>query len=52
MLAGNYDIKEIYVDGILKIAGADFEALGRTLEKLDKLTGDDSTVTFTVSQMS
>ena len=49
MLAGNYDIKEIYVDGILKIAGADFEALGRTLEKLDKLTGDDSTVTFTVS---
>ena len=43
MLAGNYDIKEIYVDGILKIAGADFE------EKLDKLTGDDSVVTFTVS---
>mgnify|MGYP000248338020 CR=1 FL=1 len=39
MLAGNYDIKEIYVDGILKIAGADFEELGRTLEKLDKLTG-------------
>ena len=33
MLAGNYDIKEIYVDGILKIAGADFEELGRTLEK-------------------
>ena len=49
MLAGNYDIKEIYVDGILKIAGADFEELGRTLEKLDKLTGDDSVVTFTVS---
>ncbi|WP_298483999.1 hypothetical protein [uncultured Ruminococcus sp.] len=49
MLAGNYDIKEIYVDGILKIAGADFEALGRMLEKLDKLTGDDSSVTFTVS---
>ena len=46
MLAGNYDIKEIYVDGILKIAGADFEELGRTLEKL---TGDDSVVTFTVS---
>ena len=49
MLAGNYDIQEIYVDGILKIAGADFEELGRTLEKLDKLTGDDSVVTFTVS---
>lgn len=49
MLAGNYDIKEIYVDGILKIAGADFEELGRMLEKLDKLTGEDSSVTFTVS---
>ncbi len=49
MLAGNYDIKEIYVDGILKIAGADFEALGRMLEKVDKLTGEDSSVTFTVS---
>jgi hypothetical protein len=49
MLAGNYDIKEIYVDGILKIAGADFEAFGRMLEKLDKLTGEDASVTFTVS---
>lgn len=49
MLAGNYDIKEIYVDGILKITGADFEELGRMLEKLDKLTGDDSSVTFTIS---
>lgn len=49
MLAGNYDIKEIYVDGILKIAGADFDEFGRMLEKLDKLTGEDSSVTFTVS---
>lgn len=49
MLAGNYDIEEIYVDGILKIAGADFEALGCMLEKLDKLTGDAASVTFTVS---
>lgn len=49
MLAGNYDIKEIYVDGILKIAGADFDAFGCALEKLDKLTGDDTVITFTVS---
>ncbi len=49
MLAGNYDIKEIYVDGILKIAGADFDELGRMLEKVDKLTGDEVSVTFTVS---
>ncbi|MCD7958709.1 MAG: hypothetical protein LUF89_04135 [Ruminococcus sp.] len=49
ILAGNYDIKEVYVDGILKIAGADFEALGRMLEKLDKLTGEEILITFTVS---
>ena len=49
LLAGNYDIQEVFVDGILKIAGADFDEFGRMLEKLDKLTGEDSSVTFTVS---
>ena len=46
MLAGNYDIKEIFVDGIFRIAGADFDEFGL---KLDKLTGEDVTVAFTVS---
>lgn len=49
MLAGNYDIKEIYVDGILKIGGKDFEAFGAMLEKLDKLSGEDIKIVFTVS---
>ena len=49
MLAGNYDIKEVYIDGILKIGGADFDELGIMLSKLDKLTGDDTKVVFTVS---
>jgi energy-coupling factor transporter ATP-binding protein EcfA2 len=49
MLAGNYDIKEIFIDGILKIGGADFDELGTMLGKLDKLTGKDTLVTFTVS---
>ena len=49
MLAGNYDIKEIFVDGILKIGGADFDELGAMFAKLDKLTGKDTLVTFTVS---
>lgn len=49
MLAGNYDIKDIFVDGILKIGGRDYEALGKLFEKLDKLTNDDATVVFTVS---
>ncbi len=49
MLAGNYDIKEIFVDGILKIGGADYDELGAMFAKLDKLTGNDTIVTFTVS---
>lgn len=49
MLAGNYDIKDIFVDGIFKIVGRDYEAFGAMLAKLDKLTGEDALVTFTVS---
>jgi len=49
MLAGNYDIKEIFVDGILRIGGRDLNELGAMLAKLDTLTGKDTIVTFTVS---
>ncbi len=49
MLAGNYDIKEIFVDGIFRIGGRDYDAFGNTLDKINKLTGDDTTVVFTVS---
>lgn len=49
MLAGNYDIKEIFVDGILKIGGRDYDELGIMLNKLAALTANDTTVVFTVS---
>lgn len=49
LVAGNYDIKEIFVDSILKVGGADFEALGAVLNKIDKLTANDAEVIFTVS---
>ncbi len=49
LLAGNYDIKDIFVDSILKVGGADYEALGAMLAKIDKLTGDEVNVVFTVS---
>ena len=48
-LASNYDIQEMFVDGILKIGGRDYDALGNLFEKLDKLTGDEATIVFTVS---
>lgn len=53
VLAGNYDIKEIFVDGILKIGekdGAkDYEGFGALLEKLYKQVPADITIFFTVS---
>lgn len=49
LMAGNYDIKEIYVDGIFKIAGREYDEFGNMLECLNKLTGEDVTIVFTVS---
>lgn len=48
LLAGNYDIQEVFVDGILKIGGRDYDSLGAMIEKLAILTKDIN-VTFTVS---
>lgn len=48
LMAGNYDIQEVFVDGILKIGGRDYDALGSMLEKVAVLTKDVN-VTFTVS---
>lgn len=54
VLAGNYDIKEIYVDGILKIGikedgSKDLEGLGCLLERFYKQLPSDITLLFTVS---
>lgn len=49
MFAGNFDISEVYVDSILKIGGRDYNELGKLLEKIDKISGQDIKVVFTVS---
>lgn len=50
MMAGNYDISEIYVDGILKVVGRDYEALGTLFDKLDVLSNEvDTKLIITVS---
>ena len=51
VLAGNYDIKDIFVDGILRIGGPekDVEGFAALVEKIQALVKDDVTVTFTVS---
>lgn len=48
MLAGNYDIQEVFVDGILKIGGRDYDAFGAMIEKVAMLAKDIKIV-FTVS---
>lgn len=53
VLAGNYDIKEIYVDGILRIGSSngnkDYEGLGELLGKLYSRIPSDVAMVFTVS---
>lgn len=50
LMAGNYDITEIFVDGILKIGGRNLEELGNILDKVEVLAKKaDMTIVFTVS---
>ncbi len=49
MIAGNYDISEIFVDGILKIGGRNYETLGVFFDMVDKITSEIEIV-FTVSE--
>ncbi len=51
VLAGNYGIKDIFVDGILRIGGdkKDMEGFADLVEKVEALVKDEVTVTFTVS---
>lgn len=53
ILAGNYDIKEIYVDGILRIGNGDgtkdYAGLGELLQKLYQQLPSDITIVFTIS---
>ena len=47
--AGNYDITEMFIDGILKVCGHDLEAAGRVLNAINAIAGDSVNVTVTVS---
>ncbi|HNX65128.1 MAG TPA: hypothetical protein PKI60_08110 [Oscillospiraceae bacterium] len=49
MFAGNFDISEVFVDSILKIGGRDYAELGTLLQKLEKISGDEIKIVFTVS---
>ncbi len=49
ILAGNYDIVELYIDGILKIGQKDMNGLGEVIAKIEKLAKDSIKVIVTVS---
>lgn len=50
LLSGNYDITEVFVDGILKICGQDLEALGAFFDKIEAVAKEANTkLVFTVS---
>lgn len=54
LMAGNYDINEVYVDGILKVGSKeggdkDFEGLGELLALLEKQGGENVKFVITVS---
>ncbi len=48
ILAGNYDITDIYIDAILRIVGRDYDKLGAMLEEINRIA-KDVTIIFTVS---
>ena len=49
LLAGNYDITELYIDGILKVLDHDLNKLGVVLDEIAAITGDSVRAVITVS---
>jgi energy-coupling factor transporter ATP-binding protein EcfA2 len=47
--ASDYDVKDIFIDGILKIVGDDFDKIGTLMDKINTLFADDASVTMTIS---
>ncbi len=49
VLAGNYDISEMFIDATFKIGGRDYVAFAEMIRKLDSVVDKETVVTFTVS---
>ena len=49
VLAGNYDITELYIDGLLKVVDHDLNGLGKFLDGIAAIAGDNVHVTVTLS---
>lgn len=49
VLAGDYDIEEVYIDGILKVGENDIDGLGALLDQINERAKDGLKVVVTVS---
>ncbi len=49
VLAGDYDITDLYIDGILKVLDHDLNKLGVVLDEIAAIAGDSVKVCVTVS---
>lgn len=49
VLAGDYDIEEVYIDGILKVGSNDIEGLGPLLDQIHERAKDNIKVVITIS---
>ena len=49
LMASNYDITDLYIDGILKVLDHDLNRLGVVLDEIAAIAGDSVKVTVTVS---
>ena len=49
VLAGNYDITELFIDGILKVVDHNMDEAAKVLAEIDKITANSVEVVVTVS---
>ena len=49
VLAGDYDIMEVYLDGVLKVGNGDIEGLGALLDKFTDIAPEHVSIIVTVS---
>lgn len=49
ILAGDYDITEMFIDGTLKVGGKKYDEFGAMIQKLNATIPESANITFTVS---
>ena len=49
ILAGNYDITELFIDGTFKVCGKDYEKFAEFAERIQGVKTQDTSVIFTIS---